>query len=252
MRRGRKTPRHGRRWTEEEDLLLRKLWGSNAKTLRKSIERSAQAVRARARVLGLERQSHGLVPRNEACRILGLSPCGLVLFLQDCGIAESAFSPLRDPRRVSASTWKAHDVDVLRQLLLLRENETILAGLWGVLNVGYHRAGRALLEKHGLHAKDAGRRHYIPKGVFQELSAGTTGVWCQLWRTTLSWQRPRLVAPWLLVLLAYTLLQGRAGTWIEDYERPKVESEARELLRACGLGTSHERSARGTSPSTEP
>jgi hypothetical protein len=53
-------------------------------------------------------------------------------------------------------------------------------------------------------------------------------------------------------MLDHTLLQGRAGTWLEDYERPKVEAEARELLRACGLDTSRGRSARGTFPSTEP
>ena len=247
-----KQARHCRHWTAEEDATLRKLWGSGKRTLQKALHRSVHALRWRAGVLGLERQTHGLKTRNEVCRFLGIEPLALLILLRDCGVEEAPFCPLQDPRTRSGVVWKAHDADLLRQLLLLRENITTLPSVWAQSRGERGPRGRALLTKHGLYKKSPDRRFYVPKGVFEELSSDSPGVWCKLWGTLLTWDRPTRVAPWFLAIMAHTLLLGRAGTWVEDYERPQVEAEARELLRACGLGTSHERSARGTSPSTEP
>ena len=242
-RRAKRAERHTLRWTSEEDRLLRKYWGSGPKTLRGVLSRSLGALIARARKLGLEGQSWGYTTRNAAARVLGIAPESLSRLVEECGMEEQVYAPLRDPRRRGPETWKAYDLDLLRQLYLLRAERTTLAALWGKEHLRVGIAGKRLLEKYGLYKKHKELRLYVPVGVFEELHAGSPGEWCSLWREALRLEGESPVAPWFLCVLAYDLRRGLAGTWIEDYGRTKNLGLAREVLKSCGLDIVRERSS---------
>lgn len=225
--------RHKRRWTREEEALLRREWGElGGRELCARLGRSAKAIVAHALLLGLPAQGSGTTPVYAMARRLGCAPQTLCVFAAECGLrlerrARVARQPSRQPHRVC-------DADQIEVLYTQRTTRAVTLAAWDrARGVGGGSASRTLRDAGIPTAPKRAMTVRVPDTLLDELAAGVVGgPWCELWRRVLATQ-DRPCAPWLLALAAWDIREAAAGRgdaeWTELWLPCAARAAAREL-----------------------
>ena len=221
----------GKRWTTEDDLLLRKLWGQKQAVLVSRLQRSPDAIQKRATTLGLEPQSQGLMTRNGIAKALGVDNRTVPRLLAECGAREKSWAPVRDRRRKSNAIWRGYDFDAVRIFQEKKDKLTITASAWAEREGNYDRYGMDLLKKFKLSfTTGRGVQARLPEAVFLEIKANAPGYWCSVWRTVLDCKEKLECSRWFLALVMEALL-SKDSDWVEDYVSFDVRRQALRLLK---------------------
>lgn len=211
----------GRRWTREEEKILRSEWAEmSGRTLRKKLPgRTACAIAMHGAKLGLPCQSQGKHSISGAARVLGFDYDSTARFISEVGARADALVPVPVTRRRTPKR-AAPDVEILGVLLHQRDTRTMPARTWDKARGHTPDVTRRRLRNVGLSiGVSQGQTGRLPEGLLAELEAAGfgrrgDGPWARLWREVLA-LADRPCAPWLLALAAWDLRQDPATEWVE-------------------------------------